>query len=147
MQLGSKARAVITVASTNSTLSMAIATQYVFTAKFVEAMFKSSHYQKARNNRKVFVITGHTKHDDRQKILDQMLNQQHILIFTIKTGGMGWNLVNTPLIFIMEPHWNPQIENQAIDRVYRLYHNFDKVFSFQVVVRDTVGKQQLMSVK
>ncbi len=39
---------------------------------------------------------------------------------TLKTGGVGLNLVKASYVFHMEPWWNPAVENQATDRAHRI---------------------------
>ena len=34
-------------------------------------------------------------------------------------GGVGLNLVGANHLFLLDMHWNPQLESQACDRVYR----------------------------
>ncbi|KAI8940926.1 hypothetical protein NX059_002181 [Plenodomus lindquistii] len=44
----------------------------------------------------------------------------HILIMTTGTGAVGLNLATANRVFIVEPQWNPSVENQAIARALRL---------------------------
>ena len=39
---------------------------------------------------------------------------------TLKTGGVGLNLVKASYVFHLEPWWNPAVENQATDRAHRI---------------------------
>ena len=59
---------------------------------------------------------------ERQSRLDNFKNDGDCLVFIIslKTGGVGLNLVMANHVFIIDPWWNPAIENQAIDRVHRI---------------------------
>ncbi|KAJ2997893.1 hypothetical protein HDV02_005078 [Globomyces sp. JEL0801] len=43
-----------------------------------------------------------------------------IFLISIKSGGVGLNLVSGTRVYLMEPYWNPAVEQQAIDRVHRL---------------------------
>ena len=43
-----------------------------------------------------------------------------ILLAGIKTGGLGLNLTAADYCFILDPWWNPAIEDQAINRAHRL---------------------------
>lgn len=42
-----------------------------------------------------------------------------VMMLSITAGGVGLNLVGANNLFILDPHWNPQIEQQAQDRIYR----------------------------
>jgi SNF2 family DNA or RNA helicase len=39
---------------------------------------------------------------------------------SLKTAGVGLNLVAANKVFLMEPWWNPAVEEQAIERVHRI---------------------------
>lgn len=43
-----------------------------------------------------------------------------VFLMSIKAGGVGLNLVAATRVYLLEPQWNPAIEQQAIDRVWRL---------------------------
>lgn len=58
----------------------------------------------------------------RKKALDTFENDPHSKIFLIslKAGGVGLNLTTANKVFLMDPWWNPSVEDQAVDRVHRL---------------------------
>jgi len=58
----------------------------------------------------------------RQKILDDFAETKDkpVLIMTTGTGAFGLNLTSANRVFIVEPQWNPSVENQAIARAQRL---------------------------
>lgn len=43
-----------------------------------------------------------------------------VLLVSIKAGGQGLNLTAANKVYMMEPQFNPGVEQQAIDRVHRL---------------------------
>lgn len=43
-----------------------------------------------------------------------------IMLLSLNVGGVGLNLIGGNRLVIFEPHWNPQLESQACDRVYRV---------------------------
>lgn len=43
-----------------------------------------------------------------------------VFLISIKAGGVGLNLTTANRVYMMEPYWNPAVEQQAIDRVHRL---------------------------
>ncbi|MCB9062099.1 MAG: DEAD/DEAH box helicase [Halobacteriovoraceae bacterium] len=43
-----------------------------------------------------------------------------IFLISLKAGGVGLNLTAASYVFIMDPWWNPAVENQAIDRAHRI---------------------------
>ncbi len=65
-------------------------------------------------------LTGKTK--NRKQVVDQFNDDKELRVFLIslKTGGTGLNLTAADYVFIVDPWWNPAVENQAIDRAYRI---------------------------
>lgn len=41
-------------------------------------------------------------------------------MLSLVAGGVGLNLVGANHLILLDPHWNPQLESQAFDRVYRV---------------------------
>ncbi|WP_320043574.1 DEAD/DEAH box helicase [uncultured Desulfobacter sp.] len=41
-------------------------------------------------------------------------------LISLKAGGVGLNLTEAGYVFLLDPWWNPAVENQAIDRSYRI---------------------------
>ncbi|XP_050057922.1 transcription termination factor 2-like isoform X6 [Aphis gossypii] len=59
----------------------------------------------------------------RNKIIKDFDNPNggpQILLLSLKAGGVGLNLMAANHLFLMDVHWNPQMEAQASDRVYRV---------------------------
>jgi superfamily II DNA or RNA helicase len=67
-------------------------------------------------------ICGKTTAKRRMEILEQfkMSDVPHALLLTMKVGGVGLNLTKARYVFHVEPWWNPAVENQATDRVFRM---------------------------
>lgn len=42
-----------------------------------------------------------------------------ILLLSLTAGGIGLNLVGGNHLMLFDIHWNPQLESQAQDRIYR----------------------------
>ncbi|KAF9437261.1 hypothetical protein BGZ76_001426 [Entomortierella beljakovae] len=43
-----------------------------------------------------------------------------LMLISLKCGSLGLNLVSANHVVLMDPWWNPSLENQAIDRVHRI---------------------------
>lgn len=43
-----------------------------------------------------------------------------ILLVSLKAGGVGLNLTAATRVHLLDPWWNPSVEEQAMDRVHRL---------------------------
>ena len=42
------------------------------------------------------------------------------MLLSLAAGGVGLNLVGANHLFLLDMHWNPQLEAQACDRIYRV---------------------------
>lgn len=42
------------------------------------------------------------------------------MLLSLSAGGTGLNLAGGNHLFIMDLHWNPALEQQACDRIYRM---------------------------
>lgn len=95
-----------------------------------------------RNGIKYLSMSGSTK--DRQLLVDkfQKDSKYKVFVMTLKTGGVGLNLTAADTIFIYDPWWNKTVENQAIDRAYRLGQD-RTVFSYKLILKDTIEEKIL----
>lgn len=87
-------------------------------------------------------MTGATK--DRQGLVDKFQKDKKCKVFvmTLKTGGVGLNLTAADTIFIYDPWWNKTVENQAVDRAYRLGQD-RTVFSYKLILKDSIEEKIL----
>jgi superfamily II DNA or RNA helicase len=65
-------------------------------------------------------LTGQTR--DRAAAVATFQNDPTVRVFLIglKAGGTGLNLTEADYVYLVDPWWNPAVENQAIDRSHRL---------------------------
>lgn len=65
-------------------------------------------------------LTGQTT--KREEVINEFQNNSDIRVFLIslKAGGTGLNLTAADYVYLVDPWWNPAVENQAIDRVHRI---------------------------
>ncbi|WP_418965899.1 SNF2-related protein [Cetobacterium sp.] len=91
---------------------------------------------------KYLEMTGATK--DRQGLVNlfQKDKKYKVFVMTLKTGGVGLNLTAADTIFIYDPWWNKTVENQAVDRAYRLGQD-RTVFSYKLILKDTIEEKIL----
>ena len=70
----------------------------------------------------VVSLTGDMSRQKRFESMKQFNTDDNIQVFlvSLKSGGVGLTLTRASRVYIMEPYWNPAVENQAIDRVHRL---------------------------
>lgn len=65
-----------------------------------------------------------------------------VFLISIKAGGVGLNLTQADYVFILDPWWNPAVEQQAIDRTHRIGQE-KKVFIYKFIAKDTVEEKIL----
>jgi SNF2 family DNA or RNA helicase len=92
------------------------------------------------NNISFAYLTGQTR--DRGKVVDSFQNNPDIRVFLIslKAGGTGLNLTQADYVYLVDPWWNPAVENQAIDRAYRIGQD-KNVVAVRLICPDTVEEK------
>ncbi|GAB7363401.1 hypothetical protein MBLNU230_g3678t1 [Neophaeotheca triangularis] len=87
---------------------------------------------------------GSMRNDAREASLNALRNdaKTRILLCSLKCGSLGLNLTAASRVVILEPFWNPFVEEQAIDRVHRLNQTVD-VKVFRLTVKDSVEEKIL----
>lgn len=66
-------------------------------------------------------IDGSQSMKKRQSQVEQFQSgKTPIFLISLKAGGVGLNLTAASYVFIMDPWWNPAVEQQAIDRAHRI---------------------------
>lgn len=63
-------------------------------------------------------------------------------LISLKAGGVGLNLTQADYVFIIDPWWNPAVEQQAIDRSHRIGQT-KTVFTYKFITKDTVEEKIL----
>jgi len=61
---------------------------------------------------------------------------------SLTAGGLGLNLTAADHVFILDPWWNPAVEDQAADRAHRIGQE-RPVMVYRLVARDTVEERIL----
>lgn len=87
-------------------------------------------------------LDGSTK--NRGETVADFQNDPELKVFliSIKAGGVGLNLTQADYVFILDPWWNPAVEQQAIDRSHRIGQE-KKVFIYKFIAKDTVEEKIL----
>lgn len=74
-------------------------------------------------NREVLFLYGSTTKTQREEMIDRFQHDPQappIFILSLKAGGVGLNLTRANHVFHFDRWWNPAVENQATDRVFRI---------------------------
>jgi hypothetical protein len=85
-------------------------------------------------------LAGHTR--NRESAVHNFQNEANIRVFLIslKAGGTGLNLTAADYVYIVDPWWNPAVENQAIDRSYRIGQK-KNVVAVRLITPDTIEEK------
>jgi hypothetical protein len=65
-----------------------------------------------------------------------------VMLISLRAGGLGLNLTAADHVFLLDPWWNPAVEDQAADRVHRLGQD-RPVFVYHLVAEETVEERLL----
>nr|WP_225938731.1 DEAD/DEAH box helicase [Kovacikia minuta] len=94
-----------------------IFTQFAEWGKLLKA-----HLEK-QLGREVLFLYGSTSKKQREEMIDRFQHDPQgprIFILSLKAGGVGLNLTRANHVFHFDRWWNPAVENQATDRVFRI---------------------------
>ncbi len=85
-------------------------------------------------------LTGQTK-DRSAKVQNFQTNHDiRVFLISLKAGGLGLNLTEADYVYLVDPWWNPAIENQAIDRSYRIGQT-KNVIAVRLICSDTIEEK------
>jgi SNF2 family DNA or RNA helicase len=94
----------------------------VFT-QFAEMGKLLQQYLVSQLGRETLFLYGNTAKSQREAMIDRFQNDPQgprIFILSLKAGGVGLNLTRANHVFHFDRWWNPAVENQATDRVFRI---------------------------
>jgi len=80
-------------------------------------------YLAEKFNREVIFLYGGSSRKQREEMIDRFQNDPQgprLFILSLKAGGVGLNLTRANHVFHFDRWWNPAVENQATDRVFRI---------------------------
>lgn len=85
-------------------------------------------------------LDGQTR--DRQGMVDafQADDGPPVMLISLKAGGTGLNLTAADHVFLVDPWWNPAVEDQAADRTHRIGQD-KPVLVYRLVAEDTVEER------
>jgi non-specific serine/threonine protein kinase len=88
---------------------------------------------------------GGTSMTEREKAINEFQNSEDCRVFLIslKAGGVGLNLTAADYVYIVDPWWNPAVEQQAIDRTHRIGQT-KSIFAYRLICKDTIEEKIMM---
>lgn len=87
-------------------------------------------------------LDGSTR--DRGAVVDSFQDPHGppVLLISLTAGGTGLNLTAADHVFLLDPWWNPAVEDQAADRAHRIGQD-RPVMVYRLVAKDTVEERVL----
>jgi SNF2 family DNA or RNA helicase len=81
---------------------------------------------------------------DRGAVVSRFQNdpEPRVMLVSLKAGGTGLNLTAADNVFLLDPWWNPAVEDQAADRAHRIGQE-RPVLVHRLVSEDTVEQRML----
>ncbi|MBS1731594.1 MAG: DEAD/DEAH box helicase [Bacteroidetes bacterium] len=88
---------------------------------------------------------GSTSAPERERAINHFQDDKDCRVFLIslKAGGVGLNLTSADYVYIVDPWWNPAVEQQAIDRTHRIGQT-KNIFAYRMICTDTVEDKILL---
>lgn len=85
---------------------------------------------------------GRLAQKQREKVLKEfnVTKEKTVLLMSLKAGGVGLNLTAASNVFLMDPWWNPAVEEQAIMRIHRIGQK-QTVSVRRFIVKETVEER------
>ncbi|MGK0464696.1 MAG: SNF2 family DNA or RNA helicase [Lentimonas sp.] len=127
----------------NGARKVVVFSQFVQLLKRVKPLIKKEFPEV-----QVLELTGQTK--DRSKPVETFQESEGatVILVSLRAGGTGITLHAADYVFLLDPWWNPAIENQAIDRVHRIGQR-KRVFVYRMITKGTIEEriQQLKAEK
>ncbi|HRP55117.1 SNF2-related protein [Agriterribacter sp.] len=82
---------------------------------------------------------GSTSAQERERAINRFQNDDtcRAFLISLKAGGVGLNLTAADYVYIVDPWWNPAVEQQAIDRTHRIGQT-KNIFAYRMICKDTI---------
>ncbi|MCC2548224.1 SNF2 family helicase [Hymenobacter sp. BT175] len=85
-------------------------------------------------------VTGQTKNREAAVASFQEDEDVRVFLISLKAGGTGLNLTRADYVYLVDPWWNPAVENQAIDRAHRIGQT-QKVVAVRLICPGTIEEK------
>ncbi|NCD72269.1 DEAD/DEAH box helicase [Mucilaginibacter agri] len=85
-------------------------------------------------------LTGQTR--NREAVVNDFQTNPatRVFLISLKAGGTGLNLTQADYVYLVDPWWNPAVENQAIDRCHRIGQD-KHIMAVRLICPDTVEEK------
>ncbi|MBO9635287.1 MAG: SNF2 helicase associated domain-containing protein [Chitinophagaceae bacterium] len=86
------------------------------------------------------ILTGSTRKRGEVVSSFQANKEKRVFLISLKAGGTGLNLTEADYVYLVDPWWNPAVENQAIDRAHRIGQD-KKVIAIRLICSNSVEEK------
>lgn len=109
--------------------------------KYLEEFVKYFHLEQIP----FAMLTGEQTLGQRKKEIERFESESAVKTFLIsmKAGGVGLNLTQADYVFILDPWWNPFVEQQAIARAHRIGQD-KQVMAIKFISKNTLEEKILL---
>ncbi|KAF8756200.1 SNF2 family N-terminal domain [Rhizoctonia solani] len=89
-------------------------------------------------------LDGTMRREERSRAMDALKLDPscEVLLVSLRAGGVGLNLTAARRVYLMDPYWNPAVENQAVDRIHRLGQT-KPVTTIKLIIENTIEARLL----
>ncbi len=87
---------------------------------------------------------GSTSSTGRVEAINKFQNDpaNRVFLISLKAGGIGLNLTAADYVYIVDPWWNPAVEQQAIDRTHRIGQT-KNIFAYRLICKNSIEEKML----
>jgi SNF2 family DNA or RNA helicase len=109
-----------------------IFSQFTALLDLVEVSLRGEGYKYQRYD-------GTMKMDERAEAVEDFMDRSevNIILVSLRAGNAGLNLNKASQVILLDPFWNPFLEDQAVDRAHRM-HQAREVHVHRLLVPETV---------
>lgn len=111
-----------------------IFSQFTSMLKIIEEELKKRHIE-------YFYLEGSTNVAERNDYVKRFnQGEGQVFLISLKAGGTGLNLTGADTVIHYDPWWNPAVEEQATDRVYRIGQK-NNVHVIKLLTRNSIEEK------
>ena len=101
-------------------------------------------YDLKRNNIQYVRLDGSLSQKKRAAVLNSFKEDPNIIsiMVSLKAGGVGLNLVEANHVYLLDPWWNPAVEEQAVERVHRIGQK-KKVEVMRFICKESIEERMI----
>ena len=96
--------------------------------------------QKEFPNVALLELSGETRNRAKPVETFQKTKGPAVILVSLRAGGTGITLHAADYVFLLDPWWNPAVENQAVDRVHRIGQD-RRVFVYRMITQGTIEER------